>query len=162
DTDTALPVALREPALAAGGVRWPALAGTDQERRQVAALARQAAHLGVTERAGKEATTAQFQRDLPLVRYAHVATHGFFADAKFRSPLQIDRKELGRAGVPDRRGGARSPLTLSGLVFAGANQAGAEAAADRGILTAEGLIGLRLEGLDLAVLSACETGLGES
>src|SRR5262249_39762138 len=51
---------------------------------------------------------------------------------------------------------------LSGLVFAGANQSGKEAADDRGILTAEGLIGLRLEGLDLAVLSACETGLGEA
>jgi CHAT domain-containing protein len=97
----------------------------------------------------------------PGVRYAHVATHGFFADSTFRSALQIDPKEFGALGVPDRRGGARSPLTLSGLVFAGANQSGKEAADDRGILTAEGLIGLRLEGLDLAVLSACETGLGE-
>jgi CHAT domain-containing protein len=153
--------ALREAALAAGGVRWPALAGTEKERQQVAALARSTAHLEVTERAGPEATTAQFQRDLPGVRYAHVATHGFFADAKFRSALQIDPKEFGTVGVPDRRGGARSPLTLSGLVFAGANQSGAEAAYDRGIVTAEGLIGLRLEGLELAVLSACETGLGE-
>src|SRR5262249_17508088 len=100
--------------------------------------------------------------DLPLVRYAHVATHGCFADAKFRPALQIDRKEFGQAGVSDRRGGARSPLALSGLVFAGANRTGEEAAEDRGIVTAEGLIGLRLEGLDLAVLSACETGLGEA
>src|SRR5262249_34876562 len=69
-------------------------------------------------------------------------------------------KEFGQLGMPDRRGGARSPLALSGLVFAGANRSGADAAEDRGILTAEGLIGLRLEGLDLAVLSACEAGLG--
>src|SRR5262249_8989470 len=160
--DAGPPIALREPVLAAGGVRWAALAGTERERQQVAALARQIPRLEVTERAGKEATTTQFQRDLPGARYAHVATHGFFADSKFRSALQIDPKEFGALGVPDRRGGARSPLTLSGLVFAGANQSGAEAAEDRGIVTAEGLIGLRLEGLELAVLSACETGLGEA
>jgi CHAT domain-containing protein len=160
-TDAAPLVALREPALAPGGIRWPALAGTDKERQQVAALARQKAHLEVIERAGQDATTAQFERDLPSVRYAHVATHGFFADPKFRSAFQIDPKEFDNRDVRDRRGGGRSPLALSGLVFAGANQTAAEAAEDRGILTAEGLIGLRLEGLDLAVLSACETGLGE-
>jgi CHAT domain-containing protein len=49
---------------------------------------------------------------------------------------------------------------MSGLVFAGANRTGKDMADDRGILTAEGLIGLRLEDMDLAVLSACETGLG--
>jgi CHAT domain-containing protein len=160
-TDPAPADALREAALAPGGVRWPALAGTDKERQQVAALARQQVNLEVIESAGQEATTAQFQRDLPGVRFAHVATHGFFADARFRSALQLDPKEFDNRAVRDRRGGERSPLTLSGLVFAGANQSGAEAADDRGILTAEGLIGLRLEGLDLAVLSACETGLGE-
>src|SRR5262249_38194921 len=155
------PEPVREAALTPGGVRWRALAGTDKERQQVAALARQQAQLEVIESAGQEATTAQFQRDLPGVRYAHVATHGFFADPKFRSALQIDPKEFGAQGVRDRRGGGRSPLALSGLVFAGANQSGTEAAEDRGIVTAEGLIGLRLEGLQLAVLSACETGLGE-
>jgi CHAT domain-containing protein len=51
-------------------------------------------------------------------------------------------------------------MVLSGLVLAGANRTGKEMADDRGIITAEGLIALRLEGLDLAVLSACETGLG--
>jgi CHAT domain-containing protein len=48
---------------------------------------------------------------------------------------------------------------LSGLVLAGANRP--EAGGDRGILTAEGIVGLNLEGLQLAVLSACESGLGE-
>jgi CHAT domain-containing protein len=153
-------IALRAAAVPAGGIRWPPLAGTDKERRQVVALARRTGRLEVIERSGQQATTEQFQRDLPSVRYAHVATHGFFADPGFRSALQIDPGEFGTAGVLDRRGGARSPLSLSGLVFAGANRTGADAAEDRGILTAEGLIGLRLEGLELVVLSACETGLG--
>jgi CHAT domain-containing protein/Tfp pilus assembly protein PilF len=152
--------ALREAALPARGIRWPQLKGTDRERQEVAALARRTGRLEVTERSGIQATTEQFQVHLPLARYAHVATHGFFADPKFRSALQIDAREFGTPDMRDRRGGARSPLSLSGLVFAGANRSGKEAAEDRGILTAEGLIGLRMEGLELAVLSACETGLG--
>jgi CHAT domain-containing protein len=47
------------------------------------------------------------------------------------------------------------------LAFAGANRQGKEAAPDRGILTAEAVVGLRLDGMALAVLSACNTGLGE-
>ena len=54
-----------------------------------------------------------------------------------------------------------NPLLLSGLAFAGANErslAGADE--DDGILTAEEVAGLDLTGLDWAVLSACDTGLG--
>jgi CHAT domain-containing protein len=151
--------ALRGPARADAGLRWPALPGTEQERRQVVDLAKQAARLAVVECSGQAAGTERLQRDLPTARYAHLATHGFFADPEFRSALQIDPREFERAGQ-ERRGGARSPLTMSGLVFAGANRTGPEMADDRGILTAEGLIALRLEALELAVLSACETGLG--
>jgi CHAT domain-containing protein len=54
--------------------------------------------------------------------------------------------------------GALSPLVLSGLVFAGANRPNAPG---RGLVTGEALVGLDLSGLELAVLSACETGLGD-
>jgi len=54
-----------------------------------------------------------------------------------------------------------NPLLLSGLAFAGANRRGAATAdEDDGILTAEEVAGLDLTGLDWAVLSACDTGLG--
>jgi CHAT domain-containing protein len=151
--------ALREAPVGPKGVRWPALDKTERERQQVAALARTAAKLDVVERSGKVASTEQLQRDLPAARYAHIATHGFFADPQFRSALQIDPRQFERLSK-DRRGGARSPLALSGLVLAGANRTGKDMAEDRGIITAEGLIGLCLEDMDLAVLSACETGLG--
>jgi CHAT domain-containing protein len=44
------------------------------------------------------------------------------------------------------------------LVFAGANRPDAPG---RGLVTGEALVGLDLSGLELAVLSACETGLGD-
>src|SRR5262249_5248514 len=54
--------------------------------------------------------------------------------------------------------GMLSPLVLSGLAFAGANR---PETPGRGLLTGEALVGLDLSGLELAVLSACNTGLGE-
>jgi CHAT domain-containing protein len=140
---------------------WTNLPATAREQEQVVGLAKAILKGDVIARSGRAASTAQLADDLPRARYAHVATHGFFADAEFRSALQVDPKLFEYRGLGERRGGARSPSVLSGLVLAGANREGEKAAPDRGILTGEGLFGLRLEGLELAVLSACETGLGE-
>lgn len=56
----------------------------------------------------------------------------------------------------------QTPLLLSGLVLAGANRAGRDGTMDRedDILTAEELAMLDLCGVELAVLSACDTGQG--
>jgi CHAT domain-containing protein len=105
--------------------------------------------------------------ELPKARWAHLATHGFFADATFRSALHVEEKlyERSRFSLEWVEPGARNPLVLSGLVLAGANlptPQGEDPLADEGgILTAEAIASLPLFGLDLAVLSACETGLGE-
>jgi CHAT domain-containing protein len=151
-------------------VSWPALPGTAKELEQLLALAKQhQSKATVLERRGSQASTGQVLHDLRdaqrPVRWAHFATHGFFADASFRSFLQIDEKEFARGFRGERRGlGARSPLALSGLVLAGANRPipkGKEAETDDGILTAEALAALDLRQLQLAVLSACDSGLGE-
>jgi CHAT domain-containing protein len=113
---------------------------------------------------GAAASTQRVLAELPQARMAHLATHGFFADREFRSMLQLDEKLFAQAGFADsdhvRRigAGSRSPLVLSGLVLAGANRTDT---ADRGILSADDLRRLDLRRLDLAVLSACETGLGD-
>jgi CHAT domain-containing protein len=159
--DAPAPAEARAPLLREKRVAWPALPGTTRELEQVAALAKKVLTGAPVVRSGRGASTAQLEQDLPRARYAHLATHGFFADAAFRSALQVDPRLFDYQGFLDRRSGALSPSVLSGLVLAGANRPSDEAAADRGILTGEELLGLRLEGLELAVLSACETGLGE-
>jgi CHAT domain-containing protein len=96
---------------------------------------------------------------LPQARYAHLATHGFFADPSFRSAFRLDPKLFERSLRGERVGaGALSPLVMTGLVFAGANH---PQTPGRGVVTGEALVDLDLSGLELAVLSACETGLGD-
>ena len=94
----------------------------------------------------------------------HFATHGFFADPELQSVLQADPDPLRRLGRSGLASLARSPLVLSGLVLSGRPERPGGSAAtltgQRDILTAEAIAGLPLKDLDLAVLSACETGLG--
>jgi CHAT domain-containing protein len=84
---------------------------------------------------GDQATRDRFLEEAPRSRVLHVATHAFLLD---------------------RSCGDGNPLLHSGLVFAGANQ-GRESA----LLTAQQIASLDLNGLDWAVLSACNTGNGE-
>ena len=55
-----------------------------------------------------------------------------------------------------------NPLIRSGLALAGANHtlSSQNVATSQGLLTAEKVLGLKLKGTDLVVLSACNTGMG--
>lgn len=58
--------------------------------------------------------------------------------------------------------GPVNPLRLAGIALAGANHRnGADPAGEDGVLTAEEVAALDLQGVEWAVLSACDTGLGE-
>src|SRR5262249_21921837 len=102
-------------------------------------------------------------------RFVHLATHGFFADASFRSAFRHDlageRLLTGKFQLTGSPGTvtARNPLLLSGVVLAGANRTGAAGGpgGDNGMPTGGEVAGLDLGGTELVVLSACETGLGE-
>jgi CHAT domain-containing protein/tetratricopeptide (TPR) repeat protein len=112
----------------------------------------------------KGVATEQRVRELaPQFRYLHLATHGYFADESMRSHFKEVAGRLGGGmelfGRQDLSGW--NPGLLSGLVLAGANVGGQEGK-DDGILTALEVQALDLGGVELAVLSACETGLGES
>jgi tetratricopeptide (TPR) repeat protein/CHAT domain-containing protein len=143
------------------GDGWTELPGTRAELETVVQLA---GARRVDRLEGTAASTAGLLRALPRARWAHIATHGFFADPAVPSVLRPDPQLFARPGGDRAAPGARNPLVLSGLVLAGANRPSADSDAtahdDLGILTAEAIAGLPLQGLELAVLSACETGLG--
>ncbi len=137
---------------------WPFLRGTVAEANGFQTAA-QRQKLSSVRLEGEKATTAAVLAALPRAKVAHLATHGFFADPSFRGLFQLDEREYRQAPWGERIGRvANSPLLMTGLVFAGANQ---EKTPGRGILTGEALIDLDLSGLELVVLSACETGLGD-
>jgi CHAT domain-containing protein/Tfp pilus assembly protein PilF len=111
----------------------------------------------VTSLSEDAATKAAVSKALPAVRYAHFATHGYFAPEEVRSLLGSEGPGREREG---RRPVGWGPLLLSGIVLSGANREPKEGEED-GILTALEVSEMDLTKLELAVLSACETGLGK-
>jgi CHAT domain-containing protein len=119
-----------------------------------------------------QATKAAFLAQASRYRYLHLATHGFFIQEKPSPPAtQAQRGAERVGGMPDGPQSAELHAgLLSGLAMAGANQAGkagnigaaADSPGDNGILTAEEIGSQNLDGVQLVMLSACETGLGKA
>jgi CHAT domain-containing protein/tetratricopeptide (TPR) repeat protein len=139
-------------------LKWADLPGAAAEAKGVIGAATKK-KLDTRSLDGDKATVSSVLAALPKARCAHLATHGFFADESFRSAIHVDPKLFQWTLRGERVGaGALSPMVMTGLVFAGANR---PETPGRGIATGEALVDLDLSGLELAVLSACETGLGD-
>lgn len=95
---------------------------------------------------GADAREAAVRKHGPQARWLHLATHGFFR------PSEGDA--TGGSPSADRLASVRNGLALAGI-----NQGGGPPS-NNGVLTALEVASLNLNGVDLAVLSACETGLG--
>jgi len=131
-------------------LRFGALPETGLEAREIEAIWQSAQAGPVVRLAGTEAREAAFEEQASGKRVLHLATHGFF--------LGGCRAILADPGS----GTSENPLLLSGLALAGANRRGAAGPSDDlGILTAEEIAALDLGGVEWAVLSACDTALGE-
>jgi len=114
---------------------------------------------------GAAASEAAFKREAGSHRVLHIATHGFFVGGRCAA-VSAGTRGIGGVTTHSAFGplpvAAENPLLLSGLALAGANRRD-EAGRDQedGILTAEEIASLDLSGVEWAVLSACETGVGE-
>jgi CHAT domain-containing protein len=149
------------------GATYPALPGTAPEARRCRTLFRNAfpAEPAATL-SGAGATVQAVRRALAgkRPRWLHLATHGFF-----EPPGRVERLLRGLAARPDGPALWREqtvtlsslPLLRSGLALAGANRPEDDPRAPAGVLTGQDVEGLDLRGCEVAVLSACQTALGD-
>jgi CHAT domain-containing protein len=130
-------------------VYFAPLGGTEAEARAIQTLFPDADVL-----TGAQASESAL-KGVAAPRLLHIATHGFFltdAEPAVRSnPAGATRGTGASSGI-------QNPLLRSGLALAGANRRGE---GDNGILTGLEASSLNLWGTKLAVLSACDTGVGE-
>ena len=144
-----------------GGVTY--LSGTKVESAEIADLLR-AADYDVTAISDKAATEESFKNlSGSGLRILHIGTHGFY-----RTEGDMENANLGFYRSSNEQSGEDRTLSCSGLLFAGASAAldpkhTAEIpeGVDDGVLTAKEISRLDFKNLDLAVLSACQTGLGD-
>lgn len=105
-----------------------------------------------------ESCNEETVKNIKSPRRLHIATHGFFMEDR-----EVDLFPNGRYENPGEISSNRitreNPLLRSGLALAGANRRQGKTSED-GILTALEISGMDLNGTDLVVLSACETGIG--
>jgi CHAT domain-containing protein len=177
----------RAPCLELATHKWHRLAETAREVEETASLwrnegpVRGAGASGVTFLTGARATEAAFKVEAQGRDVLHLATHAFFLSADCAMSKEDGSRpgasgasssgargmggyvEVGTDPSPDGTSAVINPLQLSGIVLAGANQPARSAGADGedGILTAEEIASLDLSSTQWAVLSACDTGLGE-
>ena len=149
-------------------VRWNPLTGTLAEAEAIADLfsstrVKLYLHCNASEKIMKSVVSP---------RILHVATHGFFLESNhWRRVTSSLSRHLDPVGSfshlkimsSDWRAPVENLMLRSDLVLAGANHfKESPAVGEDGILTALEVSGMKLHGMDLVVLSACQTGVGEA
>ncbi len=139
-----------------GSTSVAALPGTKVEIDNINRMLKTAGYVP-TQFTQKTATEANL-KSVKSPALLHIATHGYF----------LQDVEISGSGFGVHMENAtENPLLRSGLLLSGAGKTVTGKAEpnlqsnDNGILTAYEAMNLDLEGTDLIVLSACETGLGE-
>lgn len=146
------------------GIHFSSLHGTEAEIEGIASLYQdKSPEVYVQKRASEENL-----KQLRSPGILHIATHGFFLEEQkwgqnkqkrgFSAILLDSHQSPLQQPVPTQ---LANPLLRSGIALAGANQKARETS-DDGLVTAMEVSGMNLHGTDLMVLSACDTGVGES
>ncbi len=156
-----MPPALRSLSGNFRSFKFKPLPGAEAEARDVAKLLGSDTSL----RLGAEAREAELKA-VHSPRVLHLATHGFFlSDQEFKrtnSPTwnsAFTRPRPAAGSTPNWE----NPLVRCGIALAGANRAQriTNAIAEDGVLTGLEASLLSLQGTELVILSACESGTGE-
>lgn len=145
------------------GMKFLPLPGSGVEATNVARL------LGAdaTLKLGPEAREAELKA-VQSPRVLHLATHGFFlSDQEFKQSNALRDFWMGAMGtrwnasLPKEEW--ENPLVRCGIALAGANHARqiTNAVAEDGLLTGLEAALLNLQGTELVILSACDSGTGE-
>lgn len=144
------------------GGAWNFLPGTLEEASIIYQLANEKG-IQATLTTGNRATEEVFKQ-LGMAQapdIIHIASHGFFFNNPEVDPVTLE--SLDATGTFFQQ--AQNPLHRSGILFAGANitwQGNTPShASEDGVLTAYEVSNMFLNGTQLVVLSACETGLGD-
>jgi tetratricopeptide (TPR) repeat protein len=133
---------------------FPPLSGTAREAAVLRRLFPTATVL-----TGKAATETALKRAQgPFI--LHIGTHGFFLPDQEIGPPPERMFAPGQQGVRSLAMSSpmETPLVRSGLALAGANRL--RSGSEDGLLTALELSSMNLDGTQLVVLSACDTGVG--
>ncbi len=151
-----------------GLLRFAQLPATSEEVAEIGRLWRAPSDSSaddVVARIGPQACEAEFKRLAHGSAVIHLATHGFFIAPRCARILTDAAAEPSSPETPQTLRSAVNaahPLSLCGLALAGANRrADVPPGGEDGILTAQEIAALDLRGTQWAVLSACETGVGE-
>lgn len=150
---SALPPTTHHPGHRLAHLRFSPLPGSRQEGEALKKLFQQVSQPAEVYM-GAGATTDQIKQAI-APQILHIATHGFFlVDQAVDAPPSGESGLVRQPLLP-----VANPLTRSGLAMAGANETYPDGS--NGLLTALDLAGINLLGTQLAVLSACDTGLGD-
>jgi tetratricopeptide (TPR) repeat protein len=156
-------------------MRLSALPGTAQE---AADLEKRAGKTTTKVFLGPNATEAEL-RQVSSPRVLHLATHGFFLPEvelgkqtnPLLQPIELEKQTNPLQPQPDEipKTKLENPMYRSGLALAGAQgtlnawgRGEVPPTENDGVVTAEEVGGLKLNGTWLVVLSACDTGSGEA
>lgn len=118
---------------------------------------------------GSDGSEESFKKlDGTRPKMMHIATHGFYLTEEESKQSNFARPHMELMMGDNQRAGRLvedKPMTRSGLLFSGCNHAIQHEpipdGVEDGILTAQEISTLDLRGLDLVVLSACQTALGD-
>ena len=144
------------------------LEGTKRETDQIADQMKQH-QIHYQYYSGSDGSEESFKNlDGTRPKMMHIATHGFYLTQTEAKQSNFARPQMELMMGDNQRSGhwvEDKPMTRSGLLFSGCNHAinheQIPEGVEDGILTAQEISTLDLRGLDLVVLSACQTALGD-